>query len=324
MNMRFAWTPHDQGIVATIGEWINANRQLEIFALLDASMFAPSALRDLAQHGLALHSAFAGTPLAVYEETGPLICRLGDAGHNAIERLLWKAKGVPAISFVAARSEAASLCECLAWLALVQTDDGQTQFCRYADTRILPNHLDCFLPEQTAALAAAVAAWAWVARDGRLRERRFEVSGDGIDLEHEPLRLNAAQFEYVMTAAEPDMLFQMLAESSPDLIIDDKPHQFHARLAKLIEAAKGHGLADLPDLFTYITVALLTVDQFDQHSVMQETWMSLKKGEGRFGELVGQWPESTMNTLRTLKMTAQKEISAAASPTAQDGNIKYE
>lgn len=298
MKKRFAWTPHEPGIISLITEWAAAKQPLEIHAMLDGSMFEPYVIKELVGHDVMLDSAFAGTSLAGYEELGPMRCRLPPAHQNIIQRLSTKARGIPALSFIAARCDTNSLCECLAWLARVQTEDGQEQLCRYTDTRVLASHIDSLTAEQKAALASCIGAWAWIARDGTLQEVTFEMPASIGELPRAPLILSAAQFDSVLTAAEPDILFQMLVEHSPELIPDGEAHLFHARLKKLIETAKVRGLSDLPDFFTYITIALMTDDHFDQHPAVQETWQRLKDGEGRFGEQVERWPESVIESLR--------------------------
>lgn len=298
MKKRFAWTHHAPEIVSVISEWAATKQHLGIHAVLDGSMFEPYVIKELARHDVILDSAFAGTSLAGYEESGPMLCRVTPADHNIIQRLSTKAREIPALSFIAARCDTESLCECLAWLARVQTEDGQEQLCRYADTRVLASHIDSLTAEQKAVLASCIGAWAWIARDGTLQEVTFEMPASIGEPPHAPLMLSAAQFDSVMSGAEPDILFQMLVEHSPELIPDGEAYLFHARLKKLIETAKERGLSDLPDFFTYITIALMTDDHFDRHPAVQETWRRMKDGEGRFGELVERWPESIIESLR--------------------------
>lgn len=298
--MRFAYTPHKSALGEPLIDWSRrlAAAGCTVHALLDGCMLNSQVLERLARLAVGFQPALAGSAFDGYGFQGPLLWALDTSNTAGLNALLSRTDGIPGLSFIAARPSRADLTQKLIWLASCRTEDGQHLHCRFADTRMLPGLLDCLTAEQRAVLAETIAEWAWIARDATWRAYAFEPIGDQPEPTEQSLfRLDAKQFAGMMTRAEPDMVFQMLVENMPDLIPEQPAHDIHAHLVYLLDAARGHGVADLPDLFQYAVVGLSTVDTFDRHSAVQETWQRLKRGEGRFGQLAEQWPEEVWQDL---------------------------
>lgn len=298
--MRFAFSRHRSAVEPALCTWVTqvADNGCEPYALLDGGMLERANLARLRQVGFDLQPALAGSPLEVYGDQGPLLWSAGTASAADLGRLLLRTDGVPGLSFIASRVDRAVLCKRLTWLAMTHSDDSPPMHCRFADTRVLPSLLGRLAIEQRTVLAQDVAEWAWVARDATLQIKTFSPAETAdTSAAKERFKLDAAQFAAMLADAEPDMVFQMLDEKMSDLIPDAPPHEVHARLTRLLGAARGHGITDLPDLFQYAVVGLSTTDQFDQHPTVQETWRRLKNGDGRFGELAEQWPAKVWQQL---------------------------
>ncbi len=163
---------------------------------------------------------------------------------------------------------------------------------------MLPGLLRSLMLTQQVALAGSIATWAWIDRDGSLQTSTLPApEGAQERQDAAPFTLDAAQFAFMLSSAEPDMVFQMLVERLPELVPDSAPHVFYGRLAQMISAAHGYGIEDLPDLFQYVVVGLTTQVHFDQHPALAPTWQQLKQGNARFGDLAEQWPDELWQLL---------------------------
>jgi Domain of unknown function (DUF4123) len=304
--MRFAYAQHKSAIDETVFAWIEQMNAAdsEVHALLDGSMLSARDLNYLEHHGLDFQPALAGSPFDSYELKGPLIQRLDVSRADHQHALLRRTDGIPGLSFIATQKPRTELCERLIWLAKVDTDDGQSLHCRFADTRVLPGLLALLKPEQHNSLAAVMTEWAWVTRDAKLKSQPIRVveARERI-MDGEPFRFDNKQFDALLTEAEPDMVFQMLVDEMPDALPDSPSHAIHQRLVRLLDAAHHHSILDLPDLFQYAVVGLATCDDFDLHPEIQDTWQQISNEGKRFRDLVMHWPDDVWEKLRISSVT---------------------
>lgn len=298
--MRFAYSSHGTAINQQIFVWLEQALDVgnQAYALLDGSMFKADDIRSLERLSVSIQLALANSPFESYGRQGPLLWPLETADSKALCALLRRADGIPALSFIATPPDAKPLNEVLLWLALSHAEDGQKLYCRFADTRTLPGLLDCLKPEQNVVLGTAIDEWAWIDRDATLQTKSF-APFTGMQLPvPEHFCLDAAQFDLMLTRAEPDMVFQMLAEQMPEVLPDTAPHEIHARLTRLLSTARQRGIVDFPEFINYANIAFLTFDDFDQHPIMQDVWKKIEDAAGRFGELVEQCPDSVWQALQ--------------------------
>lgn len=143
----------------------------------------------------------------------------------------------------------------LLWLAETETADGMQMYCRYADTRILSVLLDQLTENQTATMAGSIRRWAWVNREGGLSQKILMATSAGSDGTSSPLSLEERQFSALMQAAEADLIFSMLRESSPEIIPETTPFDIHRRLSHLLEAGRQRGVVDAPDQLQFVAIA---------------------------------------------------------------------
>lgn len=315
--MRFAFTKHDSAIYDSVHTWIQETlgSGLQPCALLDGSMFMPSDIERWKRQSIDFQPALADTQFDAYGLQGPLIWPLTDPENSApLQLLLRKTDGRPALSFIAARNGAEMLFQPLFWLAVANTDDEQEFHCRFADTRVLPVLLESLNPLQRDVLAREIAEWMWIARDAKLCKRAFQLpiaaSSDGAP---ESFDVDAAQYTSLINSAEPDMIFQMIAEEMPDILPDEAPHATHERLVRLLDGARGRGIQDFPDLFQYCITGMLSADDFDRHPALQSTWERIQRDGARFGDLAMEWPDEIWEALRQFSAKNLKE--KVASPT---------
>lgn len=297
--MRFAYTAHNNAIKTEAVDWVERmiSARSEVYTLLDGSMLSNRDLKYLERHGLYLRPALVGSLFEDYGLQGPLIGMLDTGNANILNAVLKRTDGIPCLSFIASPQSKAELCKRLIWLAKVDTEDGQSLHCRFADTRTLPSLLDLLNPEQHNKLAEAVSEWAWVSRDCRFATKSLHVVPKQEQIaDNEALRLDNTQYARLIGEAEPDMVFQILTDEMPDALPDEPSHVIHQRLVHLLDAAHCHHILDFPDLFQYAVIGLGTCDDFDLHPEVQETWQQISEGK-RFQDLVRQWPDEIWDKL---------------------------
>lgn len=298
--MRFAYSPHGTAIYPQVFAWLGQvlDGGNQVYALLDGSMLSPDNIHSLDRLSANFEQALINSPFESYGLQGPLLWRLESADSKALRALLRRTDGIPALSFITTPPNATLLSETLLWLAVSHTEDSQKLHCRFADTRTLPTLLECLKPEQKTVLGEAIVEWAWLSRDGSLQKQSFAPFTETQSVEpKKPLSLDAAQFDFMLTRAEPDMVFQMLAEQMPEVLPETPAHELHTRLVHMLGAARGHGITDLPGLFQYAVVGLGTCDNFDQHVTIRDTWQRITKEGLLFSELAEQWPEDVWQML---------------------------
>lgn len=265
-------------------------------ALLDGSMLDLKRLKALEEKfGVRADETLAGSPLGSFGRQGPLSVSLPSEASALIAALVQLCAGKPGLSFVRPRGDAAKTTTALRWLSLARTSDGAELHCRFADTRVTPSLLDVLSPVQRACVADGIERWTWPNRLGDDIESRALSAGQR-DSEETPslvrnFDLNDLQYAHILGAAEADMVFQMLAEQMPDLLPVLPAGQLHARIDRMLAAARARGLEDLPDLFQWTVIGLTTYDRFDTHPALATQWEPHDRAPRPFGDWARQWPE---------------------------------
>ena len=146
---RFLQNPHHTGLATQLAQWLAhcTDASLAPLALVDMSMLDASAHCQLSRVVGPSTPLLAGSRYAAYGELGPRLFALRAVESSALERLLTLTDGRPASSVLelATRDDTPE-CSTLQWLADAQSADDTRLYCRYADTRVLPNVLDILDP----------------------------------------------------------------------------------------------------------------------------------------------------------------------------------
>lgn len=310
--MRFAYAKHDNRLLPEVIAWLErmvatAN---PVFALLDGSMLEPARFKVLDGLLRDLEPALAGTPFEVYGQQGPQLWLIESIDPEQLSNLLRYTDGIPCLSFIVGRQSTLQLKGALAWLAKADTGEALPMHCRFADTRMLPSLLESLEPDQSGELARGVIEWAWVGREGRLQRREIAAADPMESPSHnKPFQLDAQQFGLLLQRAEPDMVFQMLADNMSDVLPDQSGDRVYERIARMLANARGYGVVDLPDLFQYVVVGFCTTDDFDRYPTLASTWGNTRGGRQRFGDLAKQWPEETWQALELQRhMTTEASV----------------
>ncbi|WP_323004194.1 DUF4123 domain-containing protein [Denitromonas sp.] len=311
---RFLQNTFNGNLASELTHWLaqSANNTSAPYALLDMSMLNATAHRRLERVAGPSIELLAGTAYAAYGELGPRLFALSLADMPALERLISATDARPALSVleIATHAGAPDL-RALQWLADAQSADGTRLFCRYADTRILPNALKALDPTQNAWLARTIRRWAWVDRDGSLQSINF-TPVDSTAPPHDETRIHFddAQFGTLMQAAEADTLFDVLHDQSPEIIPAADPATLWRRLDTLLDIARTHGIDDAPDQLQFITLAWSASERFNTLPALAATFNATRSGSKRFADAVAEWNDDIWNQIEAL---AEHSAKASAS-----------
>lgn len=295
--------PQQPELAAALGAWLATPRPpgFQTWALADLSILGASALRRIAQSASPTVALLDGTRYSAYEEFGPRLIPLMGDSERIVESLLAMANALPALSFLELKTDD---CEPrrveLTTLACVETPDGLQLYCRFTDTRVLPGVLRVLDHSQRSRLAQTVRRWAWIRRDGHLEAQYLAEANAGSSETRPVLSLNNDQFTALLQAAEPDIMFGLLREISPEIIPAQAPSTIHARLASLLETARRYGIDDTPDQLQFVTIAWSTSERFHELESLAETWSTTRNGELRFRDAVMLWTDKQWNELETM------------------------
>lgn len=267
--------------------------------LVDAAIVGPNALlRACEIHRWQMQSAFEQTRMGIYDDHAPALLAWEPQNQAQTRQLQdWIAAcPVPAFSVVRATVGLKALRATLAYLGCASAD-GQPLYCRFADTRVLPNLLAQLRAPQAARLATAVAHWAWIDHRGQRRSWARAASDEAPDTAS-AIDLSASQFAKQMRASEPDTHFCQLLETVPSLVPAMERGAFRDRIDTALLAADAHGVEDHPDRLQFVVLALTCGESFHQHPQLQPTWQALRERRSTLAEAMTQWDATIWEQLK--------------------------
>ena len=111
----------------------------------------------------------------------------------------------------------------------LRSDDGQSFYFRYADTRVLEAAENALPPSMHATIQGPVAQWTWLNR-----QLQLATFAPRVDAKQPGLRLNLTtkQFESLLAAGLPDRLALMLEELSEEQLGDLQCRETFASICK--------------------------------------------------------------------------------------------
>lgn len=306
----FLQNQHAAELAGELAGWLDlaTSSNCHCFAIADMSMLDEQMLTRLERHASPGLQLLETSRYAAYEELGPRLILMDRLQVGKLERFLSASDGVPALSFVELHApEGIPQRQSLVWLAEAETTDGMQMYCRYTDTRILPVLLDKLTEDQTAVLSGSIRRWAWVNREGRLSQKIFAAKKVLNDESSQPLSFDDQQFSQLMQAAEADLIFSILRESSSEIIPDTTPFDIHRRLSNLLDAGRERGVVDASDQLQFVAIAWSSSETFYQLPCLAPSWEIIRNQKGRFSEVLKTWDDSIWEQIDALSPATNRE-----------------
>lgn len=298
----FASDKPDQEQVEAVIRWARHPAESQIWALLDMALLDQAKFVALAKrNGLSLVSAYAHSDLAAFGDNAPQMLKLPnseDARREVVRSLVSLAGNATALSWLQSNEAASSLQQVFAYLAKVRVEDRKMPIhCRFADTRVLPELLDVLLPEQQRQITSTIAAWCWINRQGNLRSWagiRVELAAE---LEGELLHLSLEQFRTMQRAAEPDAIFMMLNQKTPELVPKTHLGALHGQICRVLCVADGYGVKTIKDRLQFVVLSLTCGEDFHTDAELQAMWRQILEQGASLSELMQGWSDALWQRL---------------------------
>ena len=225
-------------------------------------------------------------PLNDLMGTAPWLIELDpfEKGHRQLSRLLAHCSARPMFSVMASRIPAGALGK--RWLPLhrAHTSDGQRLLLRIADTRTLPLLPELLDPMQWAAIAAPLAHWFYVNREGAMAAAVLpEPTALALPTS---LHLSQVQLDAMVKACEPDAALDLLADQMPEVFAPNVSHgKLHGYIKKktfgLIDR---HGIESWTDKVSLVTAELLTNGKMHETPKLEELLLTKAWQPGKLRE----------------------------------------
>ena len=110
-----------------------------------------------------------------------------------------------------------------------------------------------------------------------------------------------------MQAAEADLIYSMLRESSPEIIPQTTPSDIHRRLSNLLDAGREQGIVDAPDQLQFVAIAWSSSETFYQLPCLAPSWQITRSQKGHFAEVLKTWNDSIWEQIDALSPATNRE-----------------
>ena len=165
--------------------------------------------------------------------------------------------------------------------------------CRFADTRVLPSLLDALSQAQLARLSLDIGRWCWINHLGEVKCWQHNVTASGNQLiDSAPhLELDAQQFSAMLDASEPDTMFSLLLDNTPELVPQNTLGDFRTRLSQILATANTLRLTSPNDRWQFTVLSLSCKEEFHHHPDLQTTWKAMELHGTKLEDEMKHWSD---------------------------------
>jgi len=283
-------------------------KNINLWFLLDGVMLEPGDVGVLASAARQSRAILRKTQYTIDDDDfGPWLMQAPEEETDQaqwLEKLIDTCTRRPALSIIVTEHCADEIENTLATLITANTTDKQSFYCRFADTRIIPELIQVLSTQQKEVVLATIKHWYFVNRAGNMERAlsKEEKQGASVFYAPVPLLLNEQQFAYMLEASEPDNIFSMLCELSPELVPEKKRGEFHAKLKRILAMAQTKRIFDIQDQLQFTMLALSFGEEFHQHQILQDTWKKLNAQTDKLGNLMAGWPDDIWQALEETQL----------------------
>ncbi len=301
-DLVFANDMPDERQIEAIMQWMLRPSEARLWSLIDLALLDHAVVASFARrNGLPMTNAFARSDLAAFGDKAPYFLEMPDdeASQCSITgNLIQLAGNVTALSWLRSGASESALQNTFAYLGKVKIENRKMPIhCRFADTRVLPGLLDTLSAEQRERVASTIESWCWTDRQGALASWRLDTTKHGEKEEGPLLRLSKEQFRRMQREAEPDAIFLMLNQKTPEIVPRSGLGKFHARLRDFLVTANGFGVRDLKDRLQFVVLSLTCGEDFHATPELQPTWKSISEAGASLSKLMQDWSDDMWRRL---------------------------
>lgn len=278
--------------------------------LIDTALLPEGSAADLAARmRLPLANALLGSALESFGQHAPHVLALPDDParlREVLERFLKLDPRAPAFSVLESDAELSQLTKLFGYLALATVDCDLEVHCRFADTRVLPHLLNCLLPVQSALISQVVQRWYWADHLSAPQMWRRRTSGNN----ESPLALSAAsnlelsngQFSAMLAASEPDTVFYLLLDNTPELVPKTERGNFRDQLQRVLGLANKFKLTTPNDRLQFSILSLSCGEDFHARAVLTPTWHAIAAGGSTLEAEMKKWTDAVWDDIQSAQV----------------------
>ena len=302
--MEFARNPIDPTAASDLATVLGPVPTQRLWVLVDSALVDGKKLRTLMSYLRWKESAaLQGSLFEPFGEHGPRLIALPSdpstamAGLQEVIALDPRSPATSLIASTAGSNELAGLC---AYLAEVLVDGDLPVHCRFADTRVLPQLLRVLSASQARRVSSCIGGWSWHDHLGRTSQWA-PTSDDAAlsDVDASPtLRLDQAQFATMLDASEPDTMFSLLLENTPELVPHAQRGYFRDHLSLILARADTRSLDSPNDRLQFVVLSLSCGDRFDEHLGLLSTWAAIGQQKRTLVDEMKGWSDSLWEQLQ--------------------------
>jgi hypothetical protein len=293
------------GLIADTGK----NEGAAAWLLIDAALIDSRELAAVAaRKGWSLRNSLAGSRLDSFGHRAPQLVELSgapEAALKALESVRATDRAAPAMSVFHSRMPLSELCALFAWLAHPRIDGELDLHCRFADTRVLPHLLSVLWPAQRLRVSRCIEHWWWFDRMGKVVEWQGGTLDDGADPSDgvDQMQVDKAQFDALLAASEPDTMFTLLLDNTPELVPTSQRGQFHQTLVDALAGANARKLQTANDRLQFVILSLSCGHGFHLHADLAATWAAVKDRGATLCDQMKQWSDELWTSLESAAPT---------------------
>nr|WP_198044528.1 DUF4123 domain-containing protein [Cupriavidus taiwanensis] len=290
-----------EAAAAQIAQWQSTQDGLAQWLLIDAMLVDFARIRAIARmNGWPIHNVLASSRLSAFGDMAPHLIELprSDANLQArVGQLIAAGAAAPAFSWLSSSKRAEEVCQTLSYLAMAQVDGDMELYCRFADTRILPELWRTLTDSQRLRVMQNIASWSCLDRENAPRRLSPDVANSNeVADQHEFIHLTSGQFATMLDASEGDTMFSLLLDTTPELAPVEHRGKFHATLMGYIDRAAKLGIKAPVDKLQFIVLSLTCTETFSRLPELADTWRRVAGGES-LKECMTQWSDAIWNVL---------------------------
>ena len=225
--------------------------------------------------------------------------------RDVLERFLKLDPRAPAFSVLESDAELSQLTKLFGYLALATVECDLQAHCRFADTRVLPHLLSCLLPVQSALTSQMVQRWHWADHLSvpQMWQRRTGDNESPLALGAAPnLELNNDQFSVMLAASEPDTVFYLLLDNTPELVPKTERGNFRDQLQRILGVASKFKLTTPNDRLQFSILSLSCGEDFQARAVLTPTWRAIAAGGSTLEAEMKKWTDAVWDDIQSAQV----------------------
>ena len=116
------------------------------------------------------------------------------------------------------------------------------------------------------------------------------------------LELNSEQFSAMLAASEPDTVFHLLLDNTPELVPKTDRGNFHDQLQRILGVANKLKLTTPNDRLQFSILSLSCGEDFHARAVLTPTWRAIAFGGSTLEAEMKKWTDAVWDDIQSAQV----------------------